>query len=426
VQTARVDALGSQGDGVALAGQDGARRSEPLFIAGAVPGDLAAVRPVQRKGAGWLAEIVEIVEPGPDRVVPPCPHFDACGGCQVQQLAAPTYRAWKRGLVVEALGRAGLDVPVEGLVTVPQDSRRRLTLHARRLAAGVVLGFHGRRSDRIVDLRTCLIAEPALVALLPALRALLGDCLAPGQSVDIALAALADGVDLCLIGGPSPDLAVRERMAGFAQEHDLARLSWRAEANAPADPIAHRRHGLVRPGGVPVSPPPGAFMQASAAGQAALIDLVLDGVGPAASIADLFCGIGTFTLPLLAAGKAVQAVDSDPEGLAALDAAARAALLAQKLTHARRNLLKAPLSAEELDGMDAVVLDPPRGGAKAQAEVIASSRVPVVAGVSCNPVSFARDARVLVEAGYRLTRVVPVDQFVWSAHVELVGQFMRD
>lgn len=423
-----IDALGAQGDGVAEC-DDG-----PLFVPLTVPGDRLVARPESPRGQGWAARMETLLAAGPDRVDAPCPHFGDCGGCQMQHMADPAYRAFKRDLVTGALTRVGLSCPPGssqidpggGLVSVPTASRRRITLAARRLAAGTVVGFNERGSSLIVDLTTCLIARPELAGLIDPLRHLLDQVLAPGQTLDIALAALDDGVDATLIGEVTVGLAMRERLAAFAERHDLARLSCRQRVGAWADPIAHRRPGRLTPGGVPVSPPPGGFLQASAKGEAAMIDLVMDALGPAARIADLFCGIGTFTLPLLADGRHVIAHDSDAEALAALDAAARGALLAPGLTSAQRNLLKDPLSAEELAGLDAVVFDPPRGGAKAQAEAMAACDVPVIVGVSCNPVTFARDAAILAQGGYRLEQVTPVDQFVWSTHVELVARFARD
>lgn len=425
-----IEGLGGQGDGVA-AGPDG-----PVFVPFAAPGDRVRVRlgaaRGQGRGQGREATLLEVVAAGPQRAEPPCPHFGACGGCLMQHVADAPYRAWKRDVAIRALARAGFDETelrdrlVAPLATTPPATRRRLTLSARRGRDRVFLGFNERRSNHLIDLEACPVARPELAALLPALRAVLAEVLAEREAVDLALTVLEDGVDLLILAQRSPDLAAREALAGFAESADLARISWQ-DGDAPAEPIAHRRAGIVRFGGVPVVLPPGGFLQASGEGEAILTRLVADGVGPAARIADLFCGAGTFALPLATAqpGRLVQAVDGDGPALAALEAACNAAGLAPFVAIARRNLARDPLEGGELAGLDAAIFDPPRAGAAAQAAALAASPVPVVVAVSCNPASFARDAALLRDGGYRLDWLVPVDQFLWSPHVELVARFVR-
>jgi 23S rRNA (uracil1939-C5)-methyltransferase len=260
----------------------------------------------------------------------------------------------------------------------------------------------------------------------------LGGILAPGEAADIAVTVLDDGLDVVLAAGRAPDLEAREQLAAFAEQQDLARLSWRdlgpgtgsRGADGPAEPIAHRRTGTVRFGEVDVTVPPGAFLQAGREAEAALSALVLEAAGGAGRVADLFAGCGTFTFPLTRQA-AVLAVDSDAEAVAAIDAAARRSGLAPRIEAVVRNLYGDPLTAAELRRFDAVVFDPPRTGARDQAAALAASAVPVVVAVSCNPATFARDARLLADSGYALERVTPVDQFVWSPHIELTAVLRR-
>jgi 23S rRNA (uracil1939-C5)-methyltransferase len=411
-----IDALGARGDGVGRL-PDGRAAYVPL----SAPGDRVRVRPGAKRGDGVAADLVELVEPGPARAQPPCPHFGDCGGCALQHLAEEAYGAYVHARVAEPLARAGLGrTEVGSPIRVPPGDRRRVVLAARRTAAGVVLGFNARRSGRIVDVRSCLVADPALVALLPALREVLARVLPAGAGLDVSATVLDDGLDVVLVGRLWPGLAEREALAAFADAADLARLTLRAGPRAAPEPLAWRRDGVVRFAGVPVRVPPGGFLQASRAGEAALAALVADGVGGARRVADLFAGSGTFAVPLAAGGAAVHAVEGDAEAHAALSA-----VRLPRLTTARRDLERDPLGPSELDGFDAVVFDPPRAGAAAQAAEIAKSRVPVVVGVSCSPETFARDARTLADGGYALARVVPVDQFLWSPHVELAGVFRR-
>ncbi len=413
-----IERIGGRGDGI------GAFRGRPVYVPFTVPGDAVTVRLEGRRGDGTAATLVEITTAGPARREPACGHFGYCGGCALQHLDAAAYQGWKRERVAVALANQGLGaVPVAMPKLTPPGGRRRATWTARRTGAGVVLGFHERRRHRIVDLAQCPVLRPDMVALLPALRSLLADILSPGEGAEIAVSALDGGLDVTVAAPRDPDLATREGLAAFADANDLARLSWRA-GDGVAEPVAQRRPCTLAFGGVAVAVPPGTFLQASAEGEATLTSLVLAAVGGAKRIADLFAGLGTFSLPL-AATASVHALDADAVALAALRAAANAAGLAGRVTTARRNLFRDPVTARELAGFDAVVFDPPRAGAAAQAAELARSDVPVAVGVSCNPVSFARDAASLASGGYRLEGVTPVDQFLWSEHVELVGVFRR-
>lgn len=403
--------LGARGDGLA-------RDDEGLiYVAGAAPGDRALVEIVGRRGDARTARIVELREAGPERVAPPCAHYGVCGGCALQHLSAAFNAAWKREQVVRALARRGFEAPpVAETVATPPASRRRARFGARRLRQGVVLGFNERASSRIVDLAECRVLRPALVALLPPLRGFLMAALRPGEVADAQATESETGLDVWLESPRAPTREARQAAVAFATDQDLARIAWNDEI------VLRRRPPLFTFGGVAVEPPPGAFLQASADGEQALASRVLADVGEARRVADLFCGIGTFALPLSARAR-VAAFDADAAMTAALGAAARAAQ--RPLAAERRDLFRRPLQPDELAPFEAVVFDPPRAGAQRQAEALAVSRVPVVVAVSCDPATFARDARVLANGGYALEQVTPVDQFVWSPHVELVATFRR-
>lgn len=414
-----VEALGVRGDGVAQVG------NKRYFVPLTVPGDRLLVRPIEETGDGIRAEILEMLQPGPDRREPPCPNFGRCGGCTLQHLTDTAYRAYKQALLLEAVAREGIDPElIDGLVTVPPHSRRRAILVARKLAQGTVLGFHEHRGHFIVDIAECTVLTPALMAVLPPLRALLDKLLPAAGNARATMLSLDGGVDLLLDLPEIPDLTGREALAGFAAEADLARLSITIEGGTP-ELLAERRAATLSFAGIPVAVPPGAFLQATAEAEAALLGAVLAGVGEAKSIADLYAGCGTFSLPLAATGAAVHAVEGHAPALEALSAASRKAGPSMKLTVEKRDLAGDPLSGAELDRFEAVVFDPPRTGAKTQAAALAKSQVPIVVAVSCNPATFARDMRLLLDGGYRLERITPIDQFLWSAHLELVAVFRR-
>lgn len=406
--------LGARGDVVAdHAGQR-------LYVPFALPGETLEVRPGAPRGDGRAAELLRVVTPAAERAAPPCPHFATCGGCALQHMAPAAEAEWKRSLVVTALARRGLDVPVAPTVSIPPGTRRRATLGYRRTKGGVVLGFKERQSHTLIDVTTCPILRPELQDMLPALRHGLGDVVPAGAGGDVQVQWTAAGADLRLDLPGSPDLAVREALAALAEHLDLARFHIRVDGLD--EPVAIRRPPQVVMGGVAVALPVGAFLQPSEEGEAALRDLVLAALGGIEGpIADLFCGLGTFALPL-AQRHSVLAVDGDGPAVGALAATGR-------VRTAVRDLFADPLEGKELAPFAAVVFDPPRAGAREQAGSLAtaaqSGGPPVVVAISCAPASFARDARALVDGGYILERVTPVDQFAWSPHVELVAAFRR-
>lgn len=405
-----IERLGHEGDGVAeLAGA-------PVFVPFTVPGDRVHIAIEGARG-----RVIARLEDGPERTEPVCRHFSVCGGCQLQHFAGAAYAAWKHAQVESALAQRGIaEASVAALVTLPPGTRRRAALSFRRTKEGLLLGFHKARSHDLVDVEECPVLLPAIVARLSGLRAWLAEIFVPGTQGMLALLHAEAGLDVAFTLARKPDGERRLRLAlaEGAQELDLARIAMGGEV------VVERRPPVLHIAGIPIVPPPGAFLQASAEAERVLTAFVLEGVGQARRVADLFSGLGTFSLAL-AQHAAVQAVDANEEFLAALSKAARHAQGLKPLTVETRDLFRAPLVAEVLSRFDAVVFDPPRAGARAQAEMIADSTVPRAVAVSCNPASFARDARILLNGGFRLDWVRPVDQFLWSAEIELVAQFSR-
>ncbi|MBT3532398.1 MAG: class I SAM-dependent RNA methyltransferase [Rhodospirillaceae bacterium] len=409
-----IDTLGGRGDGVA---HDDAG---PIYVPLTVPADRVEATITGRRGDARVARLDKVLRPGPARVEPPCPHFGQCGGCAMQHLATETYGEWKLDILRQALARRGLDnVPIRDMIAVPPASRRRARFSARHTRHGLHLGFNAPGSHDIVNLQTCHILVPAIVAVLDDVRALLSELLPGGGKADVQITETETGLDLWLVVNLRRNAQTDMRLAEFAQSLDLARLSM----GLRPDVVMVRRAPRVTFNGVAVTPPPDGFLQASLAGERALVDLVRQGVGGAAKVADLFAGVGTFSF----------ALDADVEVLAVEGAEDQAQALTEGRNGARRtrievqvrDLERRHLSVDELRSFEAVVFDPPRIGARNQTPVLAASGVAKVVAVSCNPSTFARDARALVDGGYHLTAVTPVDQFPWSRHLELVAHFQR-
>jgi 23S rRNA (uracil1939-C5)-methyltransferase len=405
-----IDRLGHRGDGIAEA-HDG-----PLYVPYVLPGEIVEVEPVP--GHADRRHAVRVDIESAERIAPICPHFGVCGGCALQHWDTAHYRAWKRGLVVAALAQAGLDVRVDDLIDAHGAGRRRAVFHARRGTHDVLqVGFAAYRAHHIVPIDRCPILAPELSGAIEAAWAL-AEALRPQRKpLDIHVTASEPGLDVDVRGsGPlAPD--VMARLAQLAPSRRLARLTRHGEL------VVQHAQPTLRIGRARVVLPPGIFLQATAEGEAALARLVVGHVGDAASVADLFAGVGPFALRLAERAR-IHAVDSDAAAIAALRQAAGAPGL-KPIDAQVRDLFRRPLIATELVPFDAVVFDPPRQGAEAQARALADSKVPVVVAVSCNPATFARDARLLVDGGYHLIGVTPIDQFRYSAHVEIVARFAR-
>jgi 23S rRNA (uracil1939-C5)-methyltransferase len=388
--------VAARGDGVTASG-----RHVPL----AAPGDL-----LLEDGS---------LQPGPHRQVPPCRHFPECGGCQLQHLDDGAFADFLRDRIASALAAQGIREPtIRPAHISPPNSRRRASLRAERRGGQTLLGFNAEASHRIVDMRECHVLRPELFALVAPLRRLLGELLGPRAGAEVRMALADQGPDILLEKVAVEGLQATEKLAAFAAAHRFARLSlddgYGPQTRWEPDPVT------VTLGSVPVALPHGGFLQATAEGEAALVAAVQEAIGPARTTADLFAGLGTFALALpgrIYAGEAAR------DAVLALKAAANRAQRTIFADH--RDLFRRPLDAAELARFEAVVLDPPRAGAREQIALMARAAVPRIAYVSCNPSTFARDTKTLIEGGYRLDWVQPVGQFRWSIHVELAAAFSR-
>jgi 23S rRNA (uracil1939-C5)-methyltransferase len=387
--------IAARGDGVSQAGR---------HVAFAVPGDVLLDDGTLVQGAGHQP--------------PPCRHFPECGGCQLQHLNDAAFADYCRSRVAGALAQHGLETELRAPHLSPPRTRRRAALRAIRVGGGIALGFNAGASNHIVDIRECHILEPSLFALLDPLRLLIGTMLQPRRVAEVHLALADQGPDVLLKGVAPDGLEAAEAITAFAGEHRLARLSidegYGPEARFEPEPAT------VTLGGIAVGLPPGAFLQATVDGQAALVEAVREAVVGSARTLDLFAGLGTFALSL---DGAVTAAEAGRDAILSLMTAARRS--GRLVEAAHRDLYRRPYDPGELSSFDAVVLDPPRAGASEQVTALADSSVPRIAYVSCNPATFARDAEILVRGGYRLAWVRPVGQFRWSTHVELAAAFER-
>jgi 23S rRNA (uracil1939-C5)-methyltransferase len=400
--TLTIEGVGRRGEGVAR------HEGRTLFVPGTLPGE-----DVRAAGDGERLSLTAITRASPDRIAPFCPHYGRCGGCQLQHWREEPYRAWKARLVAEALAGVGLSVAVPDCRDAHGEGRRRVSLHVRK-GKPVTAGFMEPRSHALIDIDRCPVLAPALTPAFDIGRALgerLGDC-------DVAVTATLTGLDVSVRAERKILAREHANLAGFLGALKLARLSVNGEVIATAVPPR------LRIGRAEVALPPGGFLQATAQGEEMLAHLVLEGVGKAKHVADLFCGIGPFAFRLAERAK-VDAFDNDGAAIAALGVAAKATSGLKPVTAETRDLFRAPLVPNEMKHMDAVVFDPPRAGAEAQARQLARSAIKTVVAVSCDAASFARDAAILVEGGYKLKTVTAVDQFKHSSHVEIVALFTR-
>lgn len=396
-QKLTITSMGRRGEGFAAG----------IYVPYALPGET-----IMAEVAGERARIIRIEKPSPERIEPFCKYHGSCGGCQLQHWDAQPYRLWKRGLVESAL--RNLNANVDELIDAHGAGRRRVSLHVRKKDGGVTAGFMMARSHDLLDIDRCPILVPALANATDIARALgekLGDC-------DVALTATDSGLDAAVRA--ERKIAEREapKLAGLANALDLARLA------VNGDVIATRRAPSLRMGRGNVMLPVASFLQATNEGEAQLAALVLAAAATSKSVADLFCGVGPFALRVAETAR-VAAFDNDKPAIAALALAARATSGLKPFEAAVRDLLKEPLVANELKPYDTVIFDPPRAGAEAQSRQLAKSKVKTVIAVSCDPITLARDSEILVEGGYALTKVTPVDQFKWTSHVETVAVFRR-
>ena len=407
-----IERLAHRGDGVAETS------AGPLYVPYTLPGETVDVEAVP--GHPDRRHLLHVEAASPERIAPLCQHFGVCGGCAIQHWTPSLYRDWKRDIVVAALQHAGIEAAVDQLIDAHGEGRRRATFHARRGDRDVVeIGFAALRAHHIVAIDRCPVLAASLDGAIQAAWAV-GEALGPQRKpLDIQTTASDAGIDMDVRGSGPLNPARMSRLADIAAKQRLARLTRHGEL------VAQRSTPTVMMGRARVALPPGAFLQATALGEMTLARLVETQIGPAKLVADLFCGLGPFALRLAERAR-VRAFDADAPAIAALKQAADNTSGLKPVETETRDLFRRPLIGDEFKRLDAVVFDPPRQGAEAQARELARSAVPVIVAVSCNPATFARDARILCDGGYRLTAVTPVDQFRHSAHVEIVARFARD
>jgi 23S rRNA (uracil1939-C5)-methyltransferase len=396
--------LGHHGDGIA---------EGPVFAPITLPGEV-----VTGDLSGQALRNVRVVTPSDQRVAPPCRHFKSCGGCQLQHASDSFVAEWKQGVVQSALAAHGISTEWKPIHTSPAQSRRRATFAARRTKKGAMAGFHGRASDVIVEVPDCKLVEPALLEALPIVEQLAVIGTSRKAALAVSVTQVREGLDISVTQGKPLDGPLRQELAQLCASAGLVRLTWDDEVIAMSTPPT------LRFGKADVTPPPGAFLQATRDGEEALLRAVREAVGDRSPVVDLFAGCGTFTLPLADTSE-ILAVEGEAEMIAALDQGWRRAKGLKPVRSLVRDLFRRPLLPDELAKAQAVVIDPPRAGAEAQVAELVRAAVPRIAYVSCNPVTFARDAATLINGGYSLDWVQVVDQFRWSSHVELAGCFTR-
>jgi len=409
VERLHIIEVGHRGDGVAHT-PDG-----PVFVPYTLPGEtVEAERTHPDRG-----HLLRVIEPSPDRIEPFCPHFGICGGCAIQHWREPAYRAWKRDLIVSTLAQTGIETTVGELIDAHGDGRRRAVLHARRGNKDIVsVGFSALRSHAVVPIDRCPVLAPSMKGTIETAWTI-AETLSPlGKPLDIHVTATINGLDIDIRGSGPIDAKRATALTSVAASGGIARMTRHGELVALIAPP------LQQMGKAQVTLPPGSFLQATERGEQVLADLVIQHAGPAKTMLDLFCGVGPFALRLAERAR-VTAMDSDQNAIDALSKAAQATPGLKPVAASKRDLFRRPMTFQEMSGFDAILFDPPRQGAEAQAREIAKSKVRNVIAVSCNTATFARDAAILIEGGYRLQGVTPVDQFKYTAHVEMVGQFTR-
>lgn len=404
--------VGARGDGVA--DLEGKR----FFVPYCLPAETVEAEPLDKRGDGIACDLLEVLAPSRHRVAPPCLHFGTCGGCALQHWRSDIYTGWKSELIARSLAQRGVKAPrFEAPVTCEPAERRRADIVLRRQGKRVFAGFHERGSQSVVDVATCVVARPGINAVIPALRSTMASILRDRTSADAIVNETDTGLDVLIRPHRRFELtlAIREALIALAESADMARVSWGDRATA--EPVLVRRTPMLILGDVTIEPPPGAFLQATKRAELVMRAGVTAWLGEAERTADLFAGIGALSLGKR--GK-LSLFEYDRPSVAAVDATARK-LGGNRVTVQLRDLFRRPLDTKELDAFDAIVLDPPRAGAAAQCAELAASKVKRVVYGSCDPGSFARDVRTLQDGGYRLEKLMPIDQFLWSAHVELIA-----
>lgn len=396
--------LGHHGDGIAAG---------PVFAAKTLPGEV-----IEGDVEGDRIAAPRIITPSADRVTPPCSHFKACGGCALQHASDDFVAGWKADVVRTALSHQGLDVPVSKVFTSPDQSRRRATFAGRRTKKGVLVGLHGRASETLVPVANCVLMTPRIMASMPALEALVQVGGSRRAEMAITVTDSDAGLDVAVLEAKPLDMELRSELAAVVRAHGLIRLSWNG------DEVVQETRPYLTFGRARLVPPPGSFLQATKHGELTLVALMKEAVSGAGRVVDLFAGCGTFALPISEFAE-VHAVEGEAPMLKSLSGAWKTAPGLKSVTTATRDLFRQPLLPDELNRFDAAIIDPPRAGALAQVGELAKSNVRFIGFVSCNPVTFARDAKTLIDSGFKVDWLHVVDQFRWSPHVEIAARFSR-
>ncbi len=413
-----IEYIGVAGDGV------GTLNGKSYYVPYTAPGDVVSVQNAEQRGTGIAAEATEFFTKSELHAPAQCKHYGTCGGCSVQHLQDEFVENWKSELITSALKTKELPVPeIKAVETSPIHSRRRVEFVAAKRKKGVMIGYHRPKSHQIFDVGECPLLLPELVALIKPLRTLLPELLARNSQARLTLTMTNNGVDLVIATAHSLDLEGREKLARFAQDHKLCRLTWNDDVEKLQDQIAAVKPAVITVGDVETQLPAGGFLQATEHGQETLVRLVCAELGAKEKVVDLFAGCGTFSLPAAKHAREVLAVEGNEYHTDNMKIAANRQML--PLQTETRDLFRRPLLADEFKPFDTVIIDPPRAGAKAQVEEIARSKITKVLAISCNPKSFARDAEVLIDYGFKMGPITPVDQFRWSNHVELFTTFTR-
>ncbi len=404
----QITKLGRQGDGIAESDKG------DIYIPLTLPGETVKADIEDDRG-----ELLSIITPSEDRVKPICKHYQSCGGCGLQHLSQKAYIEWKQNVVIQAFSKAGLDINPEPVKSVPLKSRRRATMDIRRTKKTIQLGFHGRRSNDIVDLEECHIINETIHSQLPNLKNLLRPLLSRKGTSRLHMTSTLNGLDLS-IDNVNKELSaeLREELGQSARKFGIVRLTVDGETLFVQSPP------VLKFSDIAVEISPGGFLQAVEAAEVSMTEIIMQAIGNAKKVADLFCGTGTFTFPMAKQAE-VLAVEYDKATLKQLKHGYENAQGLKPIVTELRDLSQDPLSAKELNAFDAVVFDPPRAGAKAQAAAIAGSGVPTVVAISCNPATLARDIKMLIDGGYKLEHITPIDQFLYSSHIEAVAVLSR-
>ena len=417
-----IDGLGPRGDGY----HNGPKGR--IYVDRSVPGDELDIKTKRNKSGVVQGDIKKIIKASQDRTAPPCAYYDVCGGCTLQHVSETYYKKWKQDVVTEALNRQSLE-PKNILepIFIEGESRRRVTFSAFQTKGQTVLGYKKRRSKMINDIKECLNADPTIMQLQPILKQHLSACLQPGRGVEVLIQKVGGVFDVVFTGPvgqkETPDLSVLQLAADLIHQTKIARVSWRENFHDECETLVEKEPVKIKFGKLEISLPAAAFLQPTDEGERALVNAVLSNLPNRGQFADLFSGCGTFSGPMLEKGS-VDAFETNENAIKALNKEAQ--FKGFPLVAIERDLFKLPLSLEELSKYDALVFDPPRAGANRQAAILANSSIKTIIAVSCNPVSFAKDARVLTEGGYEFESVQLVDQFTKSHHVEMVGVFKRN